>query len=89
MKEAGQPRIQLSQSRARGWPSLGQARATAGPERFPALKNRAPQVADSARLPKCKFWQSNQRFALIAALLRGVWGKSEASGPKPAFPGTR
>ncbi|AHD03367.1 hypothetical protein METH_21320 (plasmid) [Leisingera methylohalidivorans DSM 14336] len=40
-------------------------------------------------MTKFKFWQSNQRLALIAALLRGVWHKSEAPGPKPALQGTR
>ncbi|WP_323777865.1 hypothetical protein [Leisingera sp.] len=40
---------------------------------LPALKNKAPQGSSSTRLPKCQFWQLNQRLALIAALLRDVW----------------
>ena len=45
--------------------------------------------AASDNKPKWQFWQQNQRLALIAALLRGVWYKSEAPGPKLAFQGTR
>ena len=54
-----------------------------------SLKNMASQGSDTLELPKCQFWQLNQRLALIAALLRKVWNKSEAPGPKPAFLGTR
>ncbi|WP_156927568.1 hypothetical protein [Leisingera methylohalidivorans] len=38
-----------------------------------ALENRASQGAATTKLTKCEFWQSNQRLALIAALLREVW----------------
>ena len=41
------------------------------------LKNRGAQVARSAKLTKCQFWQLKQRLALFAALLRGVWKKYE------------
>ncbi len=79
----------VGQSRARGWATLGRGWATAGPEAIWDIKNRAPRVADSAQLARRQFCKLNQRLALICSLLREVWYKSEAPGPKPAFPGTR
>ncbi|PRZ45609.1 hypothetical protein [Tritonibacter scottomollicae] len=89
MKPTEQQPILPGHSWAKGWASLGQSRATAGPEAISTLKNRASQVAASDRLAKRQFCQLNQRIALIAASLRYVWDKSEAPGPKPTFQGTQ
>ena len=89
MNEGRTTPILPGQSWPAAWATLGQSRSTAGPEAISAQENRAPQGAATSKLTKCQFWQLNQRLALIAALLRGVWNKSEALGPKPAFQGTR
>ncbi|MBY6059273.1 hypothetical protein [Leisingera daeponensis] len=76
-------------SRGMAWHSPATTPATGHFGASGSLKNMASQGSDTPELPKCQFWQLNQRFALIASLLREVWYKSEAPGPKPAFQGTR
>lgn len=73
MNEARTPPILPGRSWPAAWATLGQSRATAGPEAISALENRASQGAATPQLTKCQFWQLNQRLALIAALLREVW----------------
>ncbi|UWQ56033.1 hypothetical protein [Leisingera caerulea] len=60
-------------SRGMAWHSRATTPATGHFGASGSLKNMASQGSDTLELTKCQFWQSNQRLALIAALLREVW----------------
>lgn len=60
-------------SRGMAWHSRATTPATGHFGASGSLKNMASQGSDTRELPKCQFWQLNQRLALIAALLREVW----------------
>ena len=60
-------------SRGMAWHSRATTPATDHFGASGSLKNMASRGSDTLELPQCQFWQLNQRFALIAALLREVW----------------
>lgn len=66
-------------SRAMAWHGPATTPATSHFGAFRTLKNGGQKGSSSAVLPKCQFWQLNQRLAPICSLLREVWLNPDAS----------